>query len=102
MNTPPTIVHHVNEDNLSLYEGRSGMTAEMLASAASFVRFNTPDVIALRLAQMKAEEVAHRAALKLINIVTTNDGWVQNADLPGIEWAFGRKITSPGVEGGAK
>ena len=38
----------------------------------------------------RADEAAQ--ALRLINVITTNGGWVQTADLKAIEWAFGRKI----------
>ena len=88
MNQPIT----VDRKDVDRYIGIRGVTAERMAGAVHFVEDNTPEVIAIRLAEMGAENDRHRARIGLINIVSTNERWIEEADIPSVEWAMGRKL----------
>lgn len=88
MNTPV----QVDRDNVNRYVGIRGITQARLDAAVAFVENQTPEVIAVRLAEMGAEADRDAARLRLINIVTTNADWMGTATQDSVEWAFGRPL----------
>lgn len=52
-----------------------------------------PQILAFRLAELMKFEIEAKATLRAMNILSTNQGFAEEADLKGAEWLFERRLS---------